>query len=435
MRKLNSLTIMLDHYGYIVLFIALILELLAFPLPGEVLMTYCGVLVSGNRLNWVFSIFIATFGAIIGVTLSYLIGKILGIRFFVKYGHYIHLGEERLNKVSEWFNKYGNRLLLITYFIPGVRHVTGYFSGITKTSYKEFTVNAYLGAFIWTTTFISIGKLLGPKWDRYHNLITRYLLIGSLVLVLILIGIYLYKNHKTEIKQKTIYLLSTGFKIFHSFGTIKIFMLGIVISFLAFFALVIGLIQDFLAHEFSQFDEVTKYIVGQIFNKNWYLLMNQIRNVADIKVLIGITVISGAVIIFKGIDKLHEIKYLIITTIGAELFSFILRSVFHRIGPMRDIIGSYNKYSFPSQESLMLIVVFGFLVYVIARHNKKIFLNSIIISISIIICLLVGISVIYLGIEYPSDVIAGYELGGLWLTSNIILLEINRILPTIDLNK
>ena len=200
--EVNILKVVIElfnNYGYIVLLIALMLELIAFPLPGEALMTYCGYVIYEGKMSLTISILIATLGVCIGITLSYFIGKILGVSFFEKYGHYIHMDKNRLDKISMWFEKYGNKLLIVAYFIPGVRHVTGYFSGITNVSYKKFAVNAYTGAFIWTTTFISLGKVLGVNLGRYHNLFKEYLLIGSLTVAVIIILIYIYKTHKEKI--------------------------------------------------------------------------------------------------------------------------------------------------------------------------------------------------------------------------------------------
>ena len=200
--EVNVLKVVIElfnNYGYIVLLIALMLELIAFPLPGEALMTYCGYVIYEGKMSLTISILIATFGVCIGITLSYFIGKILGRSFFEKHGHYIHMDKNRLDKISIWFEKYGNKLLVVAYFIPGVRHVTGYFSGITNISYKKFAVNAYIGAFIWTTTFISLGDFFGINLGRYHGPFKKYLLIGSLIATVIIIIIYFYKTHKEKI--------------------------------------------------------------------------------------------------------------------------------------------------------------------------------------------------------------------------------------------
>lgn len=64
----------LEHYGYWVLLSALFLEMLALPLPGEVLMSYAGLLVFQGKLNWLLAIISAGAGTVIRMTLSYWIG-------------------------------------------------------------------------------------------------------------------------------------------------------------------------------------------------------------------------------------------------------------------------------------------------------------------------------------------------------------------------
>lgn len=163
---MGVITSYVDQYGYVLLFIALLLELLALPLPGELIMSYTGFLVYQGHLGWFTSIFVAGVGSSIGMTIAYWIGRKYGTVFFEKYGRKFHLGPERLENTSKWFSKYGNKLLIIAYFIPGIRHFTGYFSGITHLKFRTYALYAYSGAFIWVATFISLGKVLGPKWSN-----------------------------------------------------------------------------------------------------------------------------------------------------------------------------------------------------------------------------------------------------------------------------
>lgn len=254
-----------NHYGYIVLLIALMLELIAFPLPGEALMTYCGYIIFMKKMSWPISIIVATMGVVLGITLSYFVGRALGVSFFEKYGHYIHMDKKRLDKISIWFERYDNKLLFIAYFIPGVRHITGYFSGITKVPYKKFAVSAYLGALIWTTTFISLGTVLGANWEKYHSLLKMYLGIGGLVIIAVIVSIYLYNKYKQRIYELLINIIDNSQNVFHSLGRINALITGTAILFLAFSVLVIGIIQDYLANEFSKFDELVKYIIVREF--------------------------------------------------------------------------------------------------------------------------------------------------------------------------
>jgi membrane protein DedA with SNARE-associated domain len=72
------------------------LELLALPLPGGVIMTYSGLMFFHGEINWIASILVAALDASAGITISYWIGYKLGQPFFIKYGSKIHLGRDKL---------------------------------------------------------------------------------------------------------------------------------------------------------------------------------------------------------------------------------------------------------------------------------------------------------------------------------------------------
>jgi membrane protein DedA with SNARE-associated domain len=420
---MNFIIELFNHYGYLVLLISLILELIAFPLPGEALMTYCGYVIYTNKMSWPISIIIATIGAITGITTSYFIGSILGIDFFERYGHYVHLDKRRIDKILKWSHSYGNKLLIVAYFIPGVRHVTGYFSGITKVSYKKFAISAYSGAFIWTFTFITLGKLLGANWEKYHSLMARYLVIVGLIVAAIILIVYVYRNYREKIYEGAINILRNSIKVFHSFGTIKVFIAGIAIIFLVFSALVIGIIQDYLANEFGQFDELARYLITRIFDESWNDFMSIFISLASNYVLFLVAIITILWIALKSSNKFKDIEFLIISFLGAEGLEIILKNIFHRVGPSGKVL------TFPSGEVFMSVVIYGFMVYMIIKQNKKTWINTIIIGSYLIICFFIGLSLVYSNIQYPSDIAAGFEFGMVWLSLSIILLETYRILP------
>ncbi|WP_245602114.1 DedA family protein [Peribacillus kribbensis] len=218
-----NITAYIDQFGYIVLFVALLLEMIAVPLPGEVLMSYSGFLVYQQHLNWIISILVAGVGTSIGMTLAYWIGYKLGPPFFKKHGHRFHMGPERIKNTSRWFSKHGNKLLIIAYFIPGVRHITGYFSGLTRLPFRIYALYAYGGAFLWVTVFITLGKILGPQWEQFHASAKKYLIIGSAMAVIILVVFFIYKKYKQKIKNFAIQLINTALNVFHACE--KVFLL------------------------------------------------------------------------------------------------------------------------------------------------------------------------------------------------------------------
>ncbi|MDP4145299.1 MAG: VTT domain-containing protein [Bacillota bacterium] len=428
---MESFTGLLAHYGYVVLFIALLLELIAFPTPGELLMAYCGFLVFQGKLNWFLSILIASMGVSSGVTLSYFIGYKLGFPFFEKYGRRIHLGPDKLDTASKWFDKYGNKLLIVTYFIPGVRHVTGYFSGITRISFKRFAFNAYLGAIIWTATFISLGKALGTHWDTLHKSVSKYLIIGGIIITAIMLVVYAYKNHRQNIIEFVVKYLSAGLRTFHSLGRVKIVVACAGASFLILFALLIGAIQDFLANEFTQFDITAAFLVAAIFPVEWSNIMNLFLQLSSEKVLVVVYILTVIWIRLKGRNRILELRSLVVVVLGGEVLSIALRFAFHRLGPQGTALADIIKYTFPSEHSMMAVIAYGYSAYLILRHGKRLWLRPTLIALAIVICVLTGISALFFGMQFPSDLTSGYIFGGVWLALNIILLEIFRILPSI----
>ncbi|MCY9696208.1 VTT domain-containing protein [Paenibacillus alginolyticus] len=423
---MDFLTSWLEHYGYWVLFFALLLEMLALPLPGEVLMSYAGLLIFQGKLNWFLCILTAGAGVSTGVTLSYWIGFRLGSPFFEKYGTRVHLGPDKLDKISYWFQRYGNKVLVIAYFIPGIRHFTGYVSGVTRIRFRKYAWYAYTGAFLWVSVFISLGKVLGPKWEQYHHRMNRYLIYAGIIAAFIFILVYLYRKNKLQFKEILTNSLEKGIYNFHSMGKVKFIVLAAFAIFAAFITLMIGLIQDFLANEFALFDEVTSYIIHEVFDPEWTVWMNRFALLGSYYVFVPLIVVTALWILIKSKDRILELMSFTLVIVGGEALDDGLRALFHRIGP------SSSNYpfpsTFPSEQTLISLTVCGFAAYLLVRHQVKLKFRITATLLVILLCLLVGVSRIFFDVQYPSDVIAGYAFGGAWISLNVILLEILRML-------
>ncbi|MCD9026571.1 DedA family protein [Cohnella silvisoli] len=191
-----------EQYGYLVLFIGLLTESLALPFPGELAMAFSGHLAGMGTFNLVFVIVWAFLGATIGTTITYYLGKKLGTPFFEKYGKFIFLNSKRLDKLTKWFGKYGNKLLLISYFIPGFRHFTGYFSGISGIRFRSFLFFNHLGAFLWVFTYVMIGHVFSDQFEKLLHMISKYSLRFVLCIIACLLLIFLFKKYKTIVYSK-----------------------------------------------------------------------------------------------------------------------------------------------------------------------------------------------------------------------------------------
>ncbi|UJZ87797.1 VTT domain-containing protein [Heyndrickxia coagulans] len=423
-----SVTSYVDQYGYIVLLLALLLEMIAVPLPGEVLMSYAGYMVHQGQLNWILSILIAATGTSAGMTTAYFIGQRLGSPFLHKYGHFIHLGPAQLEKQSRWFNKYGNKLLLVAYFIPGVRHITGYFSGITKLPFRSFAIFAYSGALIWTSTFISLGKLLGPQWEQFHEAVKKYLVIGGIVSAGLIIAYYVFRYFHKQIFWVMMTVLRRLFLIFRSRVRAEFVIIGTTLATLLLIVLMITMIQNLFSEDFSDFNEVTALIVSLLFKHHWAGALKGMLALSSRQALILVMVLSVLWIIWKGKDRTHEFLIMLLVTIGGELYQNVLHEVFHRMTETEIPTFSHFVFSFPSDQAMMILIIYGYFTYLVVRHAEMFWVHTFMDVLLLAVLLFAAVSHIYFGLEVPSNIAGGYVFGGVWLGLNILLLEIFRMI-------
>lgn len=430
---LGDLTIFLEQYGYIVLFVALLLELIAFPLPGEVLMSYTGFLVFQGKLNWLFSILVAGTGTCIGITISFWIGKKLGKPFFDKYGPRFHMGPKKFEKFSGWFSKYGNKLLFVAYFIPGVRHVTGYFSGIARLPYHKFCLFAYFGAFLWVSVFITLGKILGPKWETFHQSVSKYLWIAGIIVAVLLIAFFVYKKYKFKIKGTLINLLRQNLVIFHTRKRVGLFMIITSIVTLGFVMMMIGMIDSFIENEFTDFNDTVNVLISSIFNIQWTKAMQLFAALGSRQFQFILLCFSVIWILSKGKNKVIELCSFAAVTFGGEVFEQIVRKIFLSVTEAPNAITNQLSHHFPSEHSLMNFIVYGFSVFICLRLIKINWVQTFVPIVGLVMLILISISRLFFHLELPSDIVAGYVFGGVWLGLNILLLELMRLLKRIDI--
>ncbi|MDF9851321.1 membrane protein DedA with SNARE-associated domain [Paenibacillus sp. PastM-3] len=176
MEMLKWIQELFANYGYNVLFFGLLLEFVALPFPGETTMAFAGFLSYTGRLDFLTLVVVAFAGTTAGMTITYFIGLKAGLPFIQRYGKWFLFSPAKLEKTQRWFERYGSFLISIGYFIPGVRHFTGYFAGIIALPFRKFALYAYGGALIWVILFLGIGKVFGPQWTGIFHLFELYAL-------------------------------------------------------------------------------------------------------------------------------------------------------------------------------------------------------------------------------------------------------------------
>jgi membrane protein DedA with SNARE-associated domain len=174
----------IEHHGYAGIFSLLAFGIVGLPVPDEWLLTFSGFLVFRGALRFIPTLIAAFLGSASGISVSYTLGRVFDAYVIVKYGSLFHITPERMERVHRWFEKYGRWPLLLGYFIPGVRHLTGYVAGASELPLPKFMLFAYSGAFCWAAAFISLGYFLGENWNHVlaelHQ--SKLVIIGGVVI-------------------------------------------------------------------------------------------------------------------------------------------------------------------------------------------------------------------------------------------------------------
>lgn len=191
----------IEHFGYFGIIIVLIGGIVGLPIPDELLLTYVGFNVFQGKLSFIPSLLSASVGSIGGITLSYFIGYKFGLPLLKKFGPKIHITEEKINRTRNLFKKVGPPLILIGYFIPGVRHLTAYVAAINSYPFRKFIVYAYSGALLWSFTFITLGRELGEQWHLVELYISKYSIYFIMLALVLAIFFYIFWKRRNQLRS------------------------------------------------------------------------------------------------------------------------------------------------------------------------------------------------------------------------------------------
>ncbi|WP_438349602.1 phosphatase PAP2 family protein [Paenibacillus sp. FA6] len=136
-------------------------------------------------------------------------------------------------------------------------------------------------------------------------------------------------------------------------------------------------------------------------------------------VSISIITIIVMIVLYKFLGHRRELMFLAWVVIGSALLNMLLKLLFQRARPTLHRIVDANGYSFPSGHSMAAFSLYAAIAFLVWKHVPNAIGRMFIIILSSIFILTIGVSRIYLGVHYPSDIIGGYLMSACWLTASI----------------
>lgn len=124
--------------------------------------------------------------------------------------------------------------------------------------------------------------------------------------------------------------------------------------------------------------------------------------------------------------RIAETAGMLAAVVGGSLISLVMKTAVGRPRPPAEIVLSPFGASFPSGHTLMAVLLYGFLAYLLVRSVKTAALRSHIVTWTAFLALMIGLSRMYLGVHYLSDVAAGFAAGACWLAVCVTAVETCR---------
>jgi membrane protein DedA with SNARE-associated domain len=187
--------------GYVGVFLLMVAESMILPMPSEAVMPFAGFLVAEGRLAGIATVLSATAGSIVGSLIGYAIGRFGGLPFLGRFGKYLLLDSEDLQKTNGFFQRRGGGItIFVCRFIPVVRHLISIPAGMAERRLLPFCLFTVAGAGLWNAFLTWCGFLLRKNWTavmRYSHLID----IGVVVVLAALVVLYVVRHLRRRARR------------------------------------------------------------------------------------------------------------------------------------------------------------------------------------------------------------------------------------------
>jgi len=172
--------------GYGGVFLLMLLEAAAFPIPSEIVLPFAGYLVSKGALSFWPTVLVSTIAALIGSFVDYYLGFVLlnstGPRF---------VNTEHLRRVNDWFREYGPVAVALFRLVPAARVLISFPAGACRMGKTKFACYTLAGCLPWNMILIYLGWWFGSSWDLVVGAFEYVNVLAYACLILVSIWILL----------------------------------------------------------------------------------------------------------------------------------------------------------------------------------------------------------------------------------------------------
>jgi len=398
--------------------------------PGETVMLLGGAVAGQGAIDVYLLIGIAWFAAWLGDTTSFLVGRRLGREFVLRHGPRVGIGHERFERVEDYFSRHGGKTIFVGRFVSLVRAFAPFIAGSSGMRYRAFVPYSILGTGLWASAHILVGYFFSRSIESAAKYAGRGAFVLGTTIVIVALAVFVYRRLRVEENRRRavvwmerhaatrwLVVLMRPFRPYLQFlwervtpgGTFGLeFTSLMAILAVSGFVLVsytvilgadpgptpgdqttIELVESLRMGWLTDLAKVFTHlgafaVVGSLAFVAAALLVAR-RRWAELCVLL-----AGMVTIFVGV---HEIKDLV-----------------DRPRPGDGLINTSGS-SFPSAHAAYSTFYLWLSVTIVMRLRPGMARGAAVVVTGIVLTALVGLSRVYLGVHYLSDVSGGWALG------------------------
>ena len=176
-----------DTMGWPGVVLLMAVESAAIPFPSELIMPLAGwmLIEAKGDSAWMVGMagFYGALGNLLGSWVAYWVSALGGRPLLHKYGKYVLLTREEVDRAEEWFRKYGPWIVFFSRLLPVVRTFISIPAGIARMNFLKFSILTFLGSFPWSLGLAYGGFLLGENWEDLRSVMRPFdipiLVIGA----------------------------------------------------------------------------------------------------------------------------------------------------------------------------------------------------------------------------------------------------------------
>ncbi len=411
-------------------------------LPGSTILLIMGVLAGQGYLNITTVLFFGILGAWLGDSVNYHLGKKYGTSLFQR--PWLHIPPSTIDRAHTFLDSHGAKSILFSRFLPGLKETIPFIAGSAQMDRRKFLIWNLFGAIGWSFEFIGMGYLFSSSLSLAQTWMSR-----TAIIIAVLLGTGMILWVLKRFLQSNIPAILSIFKsmrdgfmqsppllrfaakhpkiaigISRRFDRTRFIGFPLTVLGLGFgYVLLLfgGIIEDFLTQDSIIYvDHITANLMAQWRTPELTWLLTWITYLG--RELVVVAVILSATIILWVYRRYDALLSFAFVEGGALFFMWLSKLAFHR--PRPDIALYFEStYSFPSGHATFAVALYGFIGYLLIQEISTLSNKLNTIFVTTILVLGIGLSRIYLGEHYLSDVYAGFLLGTLWVIVGITIFQ------------